>query len=92
MPREKRTGLEKDGEKLGLSCRACGYQHLPVVYVKLAEERRLAAKGVLKLQGAICHARKHVVILSPDTNGVAGARLRSIRCAGTPPATWRTIN
>jgi hypothetical protein len=34
MPREKRTGLEKDGEKLGLSCRACGCQHLPVVYLK----------------------------------------------------------
>ena len=34
MPREKRTGLEKDGTKLGLSCRACGCQHLRVVYLR----------------------------------------------------------
>jgi transcriptional regulator NrdR family protein len=43
MPREKRTGLEKDGERLGLSCRACGCQHLKVIYL-----RRLPKGQVLR--------------------------------------------
>jgi transcriptional regulator NrdR family protein len=54
MPREKRTGLEKDGAKLGLSCRACGCQHLRVVYL-----RRLP-KGQVLRRRACRHCGKRV--------------------------------
>ena len=53
MPREKRTGLEKDGEKLGLSCRGCGCQHLKVVYL-----RRLPnGRGLRRRQCRHCSRR-----------------------------------
>ena len=43
MPRQKREGLERDGAKLGLCCKACGCQHLRVVYL-----RRLPGAQVLR--------------------------------------------